>query len=106
MSLGYVILNCRVKGKGNNIMQRLDNKDSEHPVKGKCKWYKEINQTQFNKIHAIHNKKQYFGGVSSWGKIVNNSCIVYEINSHSRIEIESHSFNNSGINTRYYLIVK
>lgn len=87
-------------------MYKLSQKNFENPIKGKCKWYKEITQGQFNKIYSVHSKKQYFGGVSSWGTVINNSCIVFEINGHSRIQIEQFSYNNSGVNAKSFLVVK
>ena len=83
------------------MAHQLTRKNFEYPEKGSCKSYIKLSEDQFRRIYAVHSKKQYFGGVSSWGKVCNNPCIVFEINNHSRIEIEE-----AGLLRTKYLVIK
>lgn len=80
---------------------QLSAKNFENPVKSTKSYYKEITAKTFKAIYS-----RFGSGVPSWGSVVNNACYLYEHKTHSRVKVEEVSYNNTGFNARFYLVIK
>ena len=85
-------------------MYKLSSKNFEEPIKGKAKFIREISLATFRKI--LNKGKFNKSGVLDWGCAVNNSCISYDCKTNYKMKIEEHSYNNTGMNARFYLVLK
>ena len=80
---------------------QLTRKNFELPEKGKCRYYKEITRAIYLRI-----KENFNTLTPSWGRVVNNPCFEGQHKTHAKISLEEVSYMNTGVNARYYIVIK